>query len=312
MNRRIPEASALREFFQEQWEYLQQLLEARQQDKQRRQREAAGLRSAVETIVEGTDTRLRAIGNYQKRLRDSARILLEYIDGLVSDMPTAVELCQRSYSDNSLVNTVFSNSDAMHQLFSRSLSVQNFFNDVENLQHQEVFALLFMDRTERSILGAEMRGEIILKEVPQTSVSFSGHQLIAAQPSEDDARKVLKTTLFESVIHQLKQQITRLRHGQTEEEKLAGLEDPARNINNPEVYIKMLAEQLNLPQQLIRLQDNLLRVSKMGIKLPLDSTARSSEVRLQEVEIEGDNSRVVMLVRYPRAELRIVPAEPYV
>jgi len=66
LNKRIPEASALREFFQEQWEHLQQLLEARQLNKLQQQSEAERLSSAVGTIVEGTDIRLRAIGNYQE------------------------------------------------------------------------------------------------------------------------------------------------------------------------------------------------------------------------------------------------------
>jgi hypothetical protein len=304
LNKRIPEASALRDFFQEQWEHLQQLLEARQAARLQKQDEAARLSSAVETIVEGTDTRLRAIGSYQKRLRKSARELLDYIEGLVADMPLAVEVSQAAYAADSLVNTLFPGTEDMHRLFSRSLPVQEFFKHPENLNWPEVFALLFLTRTEKDIMGSEMRGEIILKEVPQTTVSFSGHQLIAAQASEQAARGALKKTLFESVIQQLKVQITQLRYGQTDEEKAAGAQNPRRNLNNPEVYIEMLVEQLSLPQKLINLKDNLLRVSKMGIKLPLDSKAPSNKVRLYEVEVEGNQSRVVILVRYPRDEFR--------
>ena len=73
----------------------------------------------------------------------------------------------------------------------------------------------------------------------------------------------------------------------------------------------MLVEQLSLPQKLINLQDNLLRVSKMGIKLPLDSTVPSNKVRLYEVEIEGEQSRIVTLVRYPGDELQTPPSDLY-
>jgi len=309
LNKRIPEASALREFFQEQWEYLQQLLEARQLNKLQQQREAESLSSAVETIVDGTDIRLRAIGNYQKRLRKSAREFLDYIEALVAGMPPAVQVSQTAYSSNSLVNTLFASTEAMHRLFSQSSPVQNYFNVAENRQRQEVFALLFLNRTVKNIFGAELRGEIILKEVPQTSVSFSGHQLIAPQATEDAARRALKKTLFEGVIQQLRLQITQLRYGQTDEEKVAGAQNPQSNINNPEVYIEMLVEQLSLPKKLIRLQDQLLRVSKMGIKLPLDSTLPSNKVRLQEVEIDGEQARIVTLVRYPRDELQTPPSD---
>jgi len=309
LNKRIPEASALREFFQEQWEYLQQLLEARQLNKLQQQREAESLSSAVETIVDGTDIRLRAIGNYQKRLRKSAREFLDYIEALVAGMPPAVKVSQTAYSSNSLVNTLFASTEAMHRLFSQSSPVQNYFNVAENRQRQEVFALLFLNRTVKNIFGAELRGEIILREVPQTSVSFSGHQLIAPQATEDAARRALKKTLFEGVIQQLRLQITQLRYGQTDEEKVAGAQNPQSNINNPEVYMEMLVEQLRLPKKLIRLQDQLLRVSKMGIKLPLDSALPSNKVRLHEVEIDGEQARIVTLVRYPRDELQTPPSD---
>lgn len=311
MNKRVPEAFALREFFQEQWEYLQQLLEARQLNKLQQQSEAERLSSAVETIVEGTDIRLRAIGNYQKRLRKSARELLDYIVALVADMPPAVKVSQTAYSNNSLVNTLFVSTEAMHRVFSQSSPVQNYFNNLENLQRQEVFALLFLSRTVKNTFGAELRGEIILREVPQTSVSFSGHQLIAPQATEEAARGALKKTLFDSVIQQLKLKITQLRYDQTDEEKVTGVQNPQCNINNPEVYIEMLVEQLSMPQKLINLQDKLLRVSKMGIKLPLDSTIPSNKVRLHEVGIDGEQSRVVTLVRYPRDELQTPASDLY-
>jgi len=119
----------------------------------------------------------------------------------------------------------------------------------------------------------------------------------------------LKKTLFEGVIQQLRLQITQLRYGQTDEEKVAGAQNPQSNINNPEVYMEMLVEQLRLPKKLIRLQDQLLRVSKMGIKLPLDSALPSNKVRLHEVEIDGEQARIVTLVRYPRDELQTPPSD---
>ena len=308
MNKRIPEAYALREFFQEQWDYLLQLHEARQLNKRQQHDEAEKISSAVENIVEGTDVRLRAIGGYHNRLRKRARELLDYIESLVAEVPPAVKVSQTAYSDDALVNTLFVSSEAMHRLFSQSLPVQDFFKHSENLQQQEVFALLFLNRAEKNILGSEMRGELILREVPQTTISFSAHQLIDPQATEEAARGALKKTLFESIIQQLKKQITHLRNNQSNEQKVAEMKDPECNLNNPEVYFEMLVEQLSPPQKLINLQGKLLRVSKMGIKLPLDSAIPSNKVRFYEVEVEGIQPRVVTLVRYPRDELQALPS----
>ena len=311
MNKRIPEASALRGFFQEQWEHLQQLFEARQSTRRQQQREAESLSGAVETIVDGTDVRLRAIGNYQRRLRESARELLDYIEALVADMPPAVAVGAAAHASDPLVNALFVDAGAIHSLFSQSVAVREFFAGPEHLSCQEVFALLFLSRTEKNVLGTEIRGEMLVREVPQTSVSFSAHQLVAPRATEERARAALKKTLFDSVIQHLKRRITQLRYRQTDQERMAAMLNPRSNINNPEVYLEMLVEQLSLPQRLINLQDQLLRVSKMGIKLPLDSVAASNRVRLHEVEIEGTGSRVVTLVRYSRDEFR-APASDFV
>ena len=66
----------------------------------------------------------------------------------------------------------------------------------------------------------------------------------------------------------------------------------------------MLVEQLSLPARLIRLQDRMLRVSKLGIMLPTHASEASNEVQLFEVELEGMQSRVVTLVRCARAEIQ--------
>jgi hypothetical protein len=306
-NKRIPEASALREFFQEQWEYLHQLLEARQISRLKQQEEKKQLSRAVESIVEGTDKRIRGIGGYQKQLRNSAHGLLGHIEKLVEDMPPAVVVNRVAFANDPRVSSLFVNAIEMLQLFSQNADIQTFFSSNENLERHEVFALLFLNREKKNVLGAEMRGEIILREIKQTAINFFGHQLIGPSATEESARAVMKKTLFDSVIRHLKNNITQLRHSLSEKQKKVVLNNPSKNISNPEVYLEMLREQLSLPQELIKLQDNLLRVSKMGIKLPLESRVPSNIMQLYEVEIGGRQSRIVTLVRFPRKELLPFP-----
>ena len=87
INKRNTEASALREFFEEQIEHLQRLLDNRQQEKLRQKQQKAQLTQAIESLVEGTDSRLRVISSYQKMLRTSTGKLLNHIQNLVSVMP---------------------------------------------------------------------------------------------------------------------------------------------------------------------------------------------------------------------------------
>jgi hypothetical protein len=295
VNRRIPEASALRQFFDEQLGQLRRLLEARQRDMLEQREQARQLRQAVDSIVDGTDARMRAIGSYQKRLRGSARAMLDHIEALVADIPPALEISPAAFRDDPLVNTLFSGVDAIRCLVRQSQPVQRFFA-TENTPHRhEVFALLFLTRSEKTVFGSEMRGDMMVRGVRQTAVNFSDHQLVAPAATEVEVRSALKRILFDNVIRLLKGQITGMRHARTEAEKTAAARDPRTNIDNPEVYLDMLVEQLSMPARLIRLQDRMLRVSKLGIMLPTHASEASNQVQLFEVELEGMQSRVVTL-----------------
>jgi len=301
-NRRVAEATALRGFFHDQWEHLRQLASDWRDKRARDQEEAQRITSVVESIVEATDSRMRGVGDYQERLRSSSRKLLDHIQGLVMAMPPAVCIDRVAVVKDPLASRLFGDRQRVQEIFCEDPAVQAYFRSEEHADKEQVFALLFLLRHDKNILGPEMRGEMIVKEVQQTSVAFHGHRLHAAGPDEAWVRSAMKKILFDNVIRHIKHQITGLRHSQSEEEKRIGLLNPERNMNNPAVYIDMLVEQLSAPGKLIRLQDEMLRVNNMGIKLPLESKASSDLLRLYEMEIGESHSRVAALVRYPRSE----------
>ena len=302
MNKRILEALPLRHFFQEQLDFLGDLFDAHHERKLQVAHRNEELNAAVESLVDGTDKRLRAIGNYRNKLRECARGLLDYIDELVASMPPALTINRDSFVNDPVVGKLFINCEIMHKLFCYNPDVRGFFSDPEYKDQEYLYALLFLNHREKNILGGEVNNDIVLRDVQQTHISFDGHQLVAVCASEEEARLAMRETLFNSVIKCLRNHITQLRHALSEEDKIKAASDPEKNINNPEVYIRMLAEQLSLPRELIKVQDSLLKINSMGIKLPLDSDQDPDAVKLYEVEI-GDHLRVATIVRYPRCEL---------
>lgn len=288
--------------------HLESLLAVRRMQKSQQRIEEKKLSSTVEFIVDGTDARLRGVSSYQKQLRAGARTLLDYTEQLVAQMPPALEVNQTSLLHNPLVRTFFEGREKLRRIFSQDAAIQAFFDSEEHQQREEVFALLFLSRKEKTILGAEVRGEILMKEVMQTSVSFYGHRLAAPRPLEEDVRRAMTKILLDSVINHLREHITALRYGLSDEEIAAGLANPSRNINNPEVYIEMLSEQMMHPARLLEMQDDLLWVNNMGIRLPSDRQETSHMLQLKEVTVGSGPSSVVTLVRYPRCEL--VPLSP--
>ena len=307
LRRRLPEAAALRTFFQTHWDHLKALFDARQAEKLHRQQERERLDEAVEVVVDCTDARLRGLSGYQYELRQSTRDLLEHIENLAALIPAPVALSRDAYIKDPLVHLLFHNPAQMHDLCNRSETVRELFDMSEMQQANELFALLFVNLTEQHILGAEMRGEMLIKDVRQTSISFSGHRLVAPCSSERQARSTLKRLFFESVVAYLERLNLQMRYGRIDKPEHNGTIDPISSIDNPEVYLKILKAQMSIPKRLIRLQDKMLRVNSMGIKLPLEPHAGSSPVRLHELEVGEEQSQVLVLVRIPRSELGVLP-----
>ncbi len=303
MDKRRPESSFFRRFFQEQLDHLSLLVNSYKEQAEKQQQNQASLNATIETIVDGTDTRIRSIGSYLKQLRSSAGELCHHLHSLVDSMPQAIPINQTTLVKDPLLNTIFKGREDVQQLFSNNQQVQSFFNSPENKHIDDMFILLFVTKREKNILGAEVRDGIIIKDVEQTHVSFYDHRLAEPCASEEEARSAMIKTLLECVVTHLKKHIVQQRHGQSEEEKINSAQNPDQNINNPEVYIKMLATQLSLPTELLKLHDQVIRLNKMGIKLELDSTESSNLLKMQALEVGEQCCQMVCIVSFPRSDL---------
>ncbi len=282
---------------------LQRLLKERQANRLRERADAERVSKAIESIVEGTNPKLRGVSSYQKMLQNPVHDLIDRIDGLVSPLPQATTVNQRSFNENDLINALFSNGEQVQQLFSQNRAVHRYFNAKDNPGRTDAFALFFVACKEKTILGTETRGEMLLRDVQQTAVIFSDHQLLAPVPTEEAVRTTLKWTLLENVTKYVKEQISHMKHALSEEEKQTAALNPEQNPNNPEVYLKALINQLQNPDALINMHSTPLRISRMGVKLPLDSTADANQITLFETVIGTGQPKAVVIVHFARADM---------
>lgn len=303
LNQRVAEASALRRFFQEQWDYLQQLLDNYREEQLREERESEELAEAVEALVEGTDKRLRSLSSYQKRLRESAHQLLDYVEEITGSVPPPLRIDRKTLVLDPTVVRLFRNWEQVRGLLRENPAIAEFFQQPDNLAREIVFALLFLMRSEQTTTGSEMRGEVLVRDVLQTSVGFFAHELLEPRKCEAEARLALKQILFDSVVAHIKKETVAMRHARTEQEKRAAMLNPEENINNPEVYLRLLVERLAEPRQLLKLSNSQLNIDRMGIKLPLDGVNASELMHLYEVEVGEERARLVSLVSLQRDEV---------
>jgi hypothetical protein len=299
-DRRTPEASPLRDLFQEQWSRLQEMLERREAERMAEREKEQEISSAVDDVVDQTDARIRAIGNYKRRLRENVHALVEHISELTEKLPPALHISRRDFLHNPMLNSMFVDPREMQQIFSRSRELQEFFaaHDLERVE--EAYLLLFLGKREKTVLGMEQKGGEIVRDVKQTTVNFFGHQVAAPCRTEAEARSSLKSILFESVVNSIRGEL------QCESTKDAGRAG-AMEKRDPESCLDKLCTAISNPKKLINLSENVLRITRLGILLPEDAEGKANEVLLQELEIGEGQQRVVLLARYPKSEL--LPAE---
>jgi hypothetical protein len=296
--------------------------------------------AAIEAAVAGAESGIRLVSGYQRKLRDAVASALHYIHELVEQIPGVVDINSRSFGSDPRVNAFFVNVEDMRNAFSRSSELRDFLCGFQHAEMDSCSALLCMKKTERKVLGMELNGDRVQREVPQITVSFSDHQIISPGASEDEVRQGLKQCLFQSLVTNARELLTDCRfsvhqldaerrslhararslahpasHGGLAEldsgmqisevqRKLSEL-DQARNQKHclgPIDNLNQLRQVFEQPDDFVRLNRDTLILSRLGVKLEPGSSD-GNRVEVAEVELGRSDRRVVVLARFPREDL---------
>lgn len=133
------------------------------------------LTQAIESLVDGTDKRLRLSPGYLDALAPGMRVTQAYLAELPSRMPEPLALSLRGFAQDPRLGLLFSGPASLLSCLRQSEALRNFFLSAS--QGDEAWALLSMARSETGRLGVAMEGGELRREVPQQVVSFDGHRL---------------------------------------------------------------------------------------------------------------------------------------
>lgn len=299
--------------------------------------------AAIERALDATDPRLRFLSGYQKKLRPAVIHAIDQVMSLVDGLPPPVEVSRAVFWADSRLPAIFVSADHLQQVVSADRALADFLARPGGLAAERVVALLLMQKEERNVLGTEIQGEMVMREVPQVTVSFTGHRLLDPTAAEEETRRLLKRRAFDHLLAlalgriasahaervELEQQRTLLRH------KLATLEsgrwsfEPAgagdtTNVAAIEAQLGEIAGQLRelgadagtlrlhldiLIEVLGRAQEQLwskrisLIVDRMGIKRKR-ATSTAAEIVLDELHSASGRTAIMLPVSIPPGELR--------
>ena len=190
---------------------LRGVLQQKQPWKAARQHRQADITATVERVVDVVDGRIRLISGYRKKLQHVIRTSLEYSNSLIDQVPGAIEISSRTFVSDPYVNAFFSNTRDVQTIFSRSSEVREFMEDYAYEEINQCCALLCMHRTEKTVLGVELVGDSLRKDVKQTAVNFTDHRIYSPAPTETQTRQGLKQCLFEGLVTNALERVVQLK-----------------------------------------------------------------------------------------------------
>jgi len=333
----------MKHFLHNKFPGLRDAIHRNRQEKALRNSQVAEVLNTVESVVDGTDRKIRLVPGYKKKLRNVIQSSLEFSDDLVNQIPEAIEVSPSHFTSDPYVNAFFANVTDLQSIVRHSSEVQDYLADIHD-DNTPCCALLCMRRTEKTVLGIELSDNILKKDVQQIAVSFSDHRIYSPAPNEHETREGLKSCLFQGLVTQALERIVQLRHAshhlqsrhqmlharlrhyqqmtsavnddirtdastahdiEVTSQELKRTEEKMMNapLLTPQVALEQVTDVFSKPGDFIRIRKSALRLSKMGIRISDDSPQPANKLNLTEAIIGDDLPRVVTLALFPRKEL---------
>ncbi len=286
--RRIAEASSLRELFREQWSSLSSLLGERNVRQMEEQQRELVVDAAIDNVVTKTDARIRAIGSYKKSLRQSVHAILEHVEGLVASLPPAQQINQQTFVTAKNINRFFVSAGEMQEIFSRSYELQQYFADHGAEGQEEAYCLLSMYKQEKNVLGMGVENNLLVRDQRKTNINFLGHKVTASSVDECELRSALKRILFDRIAAFIRSE-------------LSGELGLAKQ--HPQLSLDRLCKAMSKPRKLIGIEHNSLQVDRLGTLQVEESVDEDNIIQLDEIKIAELPREIILLARYPRSEM---------
>jgi len=158
------------------------------------------VKEAIERAVDGTDPWLRGVSGYKKKLRPAVIRAIDHVVALVDGLPPPLAAGLACYDDDDpLLKAFFMSTAEMRKVYGSDRNLAEFRRGSGSVPSQ-VVALLVMEKREGVTLGAELVGEIVMRDVPQATVTFESHRLLDPSGDEKQTRRLLMRRAFDHLL----------------------------------------------------------------------------------------------------------------
>jgi hypothetical protein len=171
--------------------------------------DTSGMLAAIERAVSGVEPLLKQIGGYPNIYRKPVAIALEYAHSLAANLPGPVLVNRQSYANDTFVHSLFPALDSIIEALCSSAALQEYQRNLPG--SDEMYALMGMRRYEKTVVGMELSGETIQRDVVQHAIYFTSHTIENPAPSEQQAREQVAWSFFDSLVNKVKKRVEQRR-----------------------------------------------------------------------------------------------------
>ncbi len=259
----------------------------------------ATIRAAIERVVDGTDPRLRAVRRYQHKLRGAVECAIDHAVTLIDQLPPAIDASHRSFVASPQLRAAFASPDRLRETLSFSKHTRNYQQQSAGPLPAELYAVLGMERVEKTVLGVELHGDLVRRDVPQTTVSFCNQRLACLTDSEQATRRELIQRAFDSLIEVALDNLTTIRahRRQLEQRHRELLQQKASALRSARLGLDSLLESTG---------PNLADAGNLERQL-WDLEAELGKVRAGSATLDHLLARIIVTLSKPDKHLRLEP-----
>jgi len=302
------------------------------------------VRDATNFLIRQTDPKLALCSRYEERLAPGIEATIRHIVTSVRQMPAPCDASPEHWHGTPELAAFFVSPDELVTAFSRSEPLQALFD--QNPALDAAYAVLGTTLIERKGLGMAMEGDILRRDVVQTSVSFSNPRVHIVAPDAEGLGRTVAWRMFEELAMVALERIDALRGerksladdrallqtrlqmlhghgtgfdvhdgGQDGEALKALLEENTRALaasgagaDALEHELEVVREVLEHSESLVSVTTRAMRLTPMNLLVEGESNEPLREIRFAYARAERIRpvTRAALQVRFPRSAMRKV------
>lgn len=155
---------------------------------------------AIEKAVTLTNPRMKLIHSYRERLAPAVDISVQYLREMVRAVPPALSVSSVNWSTDPVLRAFFVAAQDIPSTMGRSKNLRTLFNKYPEID--DACFILVMKFNEQQVFGTSMQGNVVQRDVAQTTVGFSDHEARICGLDDAEVRRLLGAQAYEYLLAQ--------------------------------------------------------------------------------------------------------------